>query len=182
MNLRSLAPAAGAVLLALALALGFWWARSPRATRVRVGMAAPDVELAWAEPGRSGRLSEFRGSPVLLGYYDTTAPGLVVGQALEAVQRRFRRRDLVVVGVALDDRRTPVLNFLRGQAISFMAFHDPEGARTTPLWGRPQVGEAYLIDAGGKVIRVYPSRFRWPDPDLQRTLLGVLPPERPGPR
>jgi peroxiredoxin len=174
---RTLAAGTAAVLLATVLVVAFWWARSPRATRVKKGTIAPDVELAWVEPVGSGHLLGARGSLMILGFFDSYTPrGQQLAKVLERVQGRFRSYGLVVVGVALDNDRTPLQRWLRQGPYTFLAFHDPGGARVASAWGPVRAGEAYLIDPRGRVVKVYPDGFGWPDRDVRETLLRILPP------
>ena len=66
------------------------------------GAAAPFTVLAL--DGRPLRLSEFKGSPVVLDFWATwCAPCKASMPGLERLQGRFRDRGLVVIGLSVDD-------------------------------------------------------------------------------
>ena len=179
MTRERLASVAVAVAIAAGLTITVLWSRAPRDTRVHVGALAPDVELAYAEPGPTGHLADFRGAPVLLAFVETvTVDGQGFMQALEKVSRRNAARGLRVVAVAVDGDRQELLGYLRRTTITFAVFHDPFATRVTPAWGTPHPPEAYLIDRDGRVKAVFVTAFGDRDQRLSDALEPLL---RPSP-
>jgi peroxiredoxin len=147
---------AGVTVIAAGIVLAVGIAQAPRATRVKTGQIAPDAELAPAEPGPPQHLTILRGSPTVLAFFETSTPkGQEYMRELEAIQRRYGRAGLAVAGVSLDVDRTPLLEFMQREQVSFTVFHDPNGQHVAPAWGQPQPMETYLLDSDGRVVEVY---------------------------
>lgn len=176
-----------ATAVAIATAVSFWYARAPRATRVKAGDLAPDVSLPhWNVPNARGTLSGLRGSPVLLMFFDSSWPtsGAAL-EELEAVHRRFLRDGLVVVGVALDppQEARAVEFLLASRGVSFTVLVDPGGQAVGPVYGLPpeRKPETYLIDSAGRVVSVHLKAEPWRREDMLRKLAELLPPRVPTP-
>lgn len=171
--------AAGAVLAVIVAALvviGFWYTRAPRATQVRVGETAPDVQLPAQAGGRPVKLSEFRAPAVLLVILDTRwpeAPRYLT--ELERLHRRYLQKGLRVVGVALDEPSHGLRAALSNMAVTFTVLEDPGGRALGPVYGRPRGPEAYLVARGGAVQAVYVDRVNWRAPEVSEQIERLLP-------
>jgi peroxiredoxin len=154
-----------ATAVAVLVAGGFFWLRSPRATPVGLGDRLPAVELDFAaQDGPKQRLDTLRGHPVLLIFVETRSEGgLAFTRALERLHRRYNRGGLNQVVVALDEERGPLREVLQRHGITYTVLADPGGRATSPAFGRPQPGDTYLVDRNGVVQRVFVSRDDWSD-------------------
>jgi peroxiredoxin len=169
------ASTAVAALVAVALVLGVWYARAPRATRVKAGQAAPPLEIPGV-PGRPPlRLAEVQAPAVLLVLFDTRWPQ-VGAQLLETerLYRRYVQRGLRVLGVAVDEPGQDVASVLNNLGITFTVVSDP-GARALSVgFGAPPAFEAYLLGPGQAVEVVYvddvDSRSRLVREQIERLL------------
>lgn len=165
--------AAGAALVVM---LGILYLKSPEATRIKVGMLAPELDLPSGGPG-TVRLSSFRGRPVLLTFFmaDCELCAKHVPQ-IELVHREFRLKNLIVLGVAVDRDYAARESFLKRNNVSFGILTDPNGDAVYRAFGSFKMPEAYLIDASGRVAAVWLGAVNWRSPEVRQKILDVLPP------
>jgi peroxiredoxin len=174
------APVAG-VLVAVGLALGYFWLTAPEATRIKVGMMAPELELPSVGPGQV-KLSSFRGKPVLLTFFMSSCH-ICEREVpeIDAISRAYRLRGLVVLGVSADADYAARERFVREKELTFGLLRDPHGEGIRRAFGSHKLPEAYLIDARGVVRAVWLGSVRWRSRAVRQQIEDVLPPE-PSPR
>jgi peroxiredoxin len=175
---------AGAVLLgaavAAAIVVGYLYSRAPRATRVHVGQMAPNLTLPSIPEGRPTPLILEHGGPTVLIFFDSRWPGSdAYFRYLERMHRRYFRRGLRTVAVALDKEKGPVAEFITRNNLTFAIVSDPGGARLAGPYGTPQDPEAYLLDPEGRVMAVWTERINWGTGGEKPLLEKYL--EAPGP-
>jgi peroxiredoxin len=161
--------------------VGFWYFRSPESTKIKVGMAAPDLELpSVASGGVATRISNFRGRPVLLVMY---MAGCEICEreigSLERLHREFLQKGLVVLGVAVDADAAAREAFIRRHQLTFIVLEDPSGRAVREAYGSWKMPEAYLIDATGTVDAVYLGSVDWRAPELRERVERLLPAKPP---
>src|SRR5216117_3125457 len=131
---------------------------------IEEGSPAPDFELA-SDSGERVRLSELRGSPVVLYFYpkDDT-PGCTTEECeFRDEYSRFRQAGAVVLGVSPDDEASH-LRFKKKYSLPFTLLADPEHsvAEDYGVWvektsyGQKRMGvkrSTFVIDADGNVAR-----------------------------
>lgn len=168
-----------AVAVTTALVTAYGWWRAPEATRVKVGDPAPDLALGTLGGGPA-QLSSFRGSPVLLVMFlsgckhcEADAP------EIEKLHRAYFKKGLIVVGVSVDPDRASLQDFVDRHDITYWVMEDFGGHAVREAWGSWQMPEAYLIDAGGVVRRVWLGGVDWLSPAVRREIEAVLPDEPP---
>jgi peroxiredoxin len=177
---RWIAGSLAALLVAAALVVGFGYLRSKRATHLRPGDAAPDVQLASVE-GRGGRLRENLGPATVVVFFDSRWPIMPrYAEVLERFYRRYQRRGLRVIGICLDESRDAARDFIRSRAITFTVLHDPGGRATRDAWGAPLGPESYLLDASGRVVAAFPDPVDWLRDEHRSRVEGLLPSPPPG--
>jgi hypothetical protein len=173
-----------AALVAVAVVVGAWYLRAPRATRVKAGEVAPPLEI----PGVPGqpplRLADMRAPAVLLVLFDTRWPR-VGAQLLETerLHRRYLQYGLRVLGVAVDDPGQDVASVLANLGVTFSVVNDPGARALSAGFGAPAAFEAYLLGPGRAVEVVYvdalDSRSRPVRAEIERLLpdgAGAAPP------
>ena len=150
---------------------------------VEEGKPAPDFELT-SDEGTKVKLSDFRGSPVVLYFYPKDdSPGCTT----EACQfrdeyARFQERGAVILGVSPDDEASHVA-FKQKYELPFLLLADPDHAvaDTYGAWGEKKfAGKRYygikrstfVINAEGKVAKAMPNVK--PDGHPEK-VLAVLP-------
>jgi peroxiredoxin len=173
--------ALAAVAIAAAVIVGFGYLRGERATHLRPGQDAPDVELASVE-GAPGRLRDNLGTATLVVFVHTRweeMPRYAV--VLERVYRKYQRRGFRVIGICLDDSVADARAFIQAHAVTFTVFHDPGGRATSASgWGMPSGPESYLLDRAGKVVATFPDPVNWANDDRYAKLEALLPSPAPG--
>lgn len=175
--LRSLAIAG----ITVGVVVGFWYARAPEATLVKVGQAAPELELPSLGGSGTTRLSAFRGHPVVLVMF---LAGCHICEAetpeIERLHRAYLRRGLRVIGVSVDKERSTRERFVRRHGVTFIVLEDTNGQAVRAAYGSWKFPEAYLIDAAGKVDAIYLGSVDWRGSEVRDRILGLLPPEPEG--
>jgi thiol-disulfide isomerase/thioredoxin len=115
---------------------------------------APDVEMRGAG-GRRVRLSDFQGHVVLVDLWASWCPPCKASfPALDALDREYRARGVVVIGVNLDERRRDADAFLETYPHDMLVVFDPR-ARVLKAFGAAGVPTAYLIDRNGRIRHTY---------------------------
>ncbi len=133
------------LLVGLVLAIPAW-AQGPELGRPAPGIGLADVG------GGTHRLSEHKGSAVLLNFWATwCVPCRAEMPSMEQAYRRLRGKGLVVLAVNLDaGGRGPVMDFVRELGLTFPVLLDPQGtsSRAYHLLGLPT---SFLIDRQGRI-------------------------------
>ncbi|MGA9762762.1 MAG: thioredoxin-dependent thiol peroxidase [Gaiellaceae bacterium] len=132
------------------------------------GEMAPDFELE-TDNGQSVRLSDYRGKPVVLYFYpkDDTPGCTKEACAIRDAWSEFERRGAVVLGVSADSVSSHK-RFKAKYHLPFTLLSDPEhevieryGAwQPRRFAGKSFLGivrSTFLIDADGKVAKVWPK-------------------------
>lgn len=178
--MRWIAGALAALVVAAAVIVGFGYLRGNRATHVRPGQQAPDVELSSLE-GPRGRLRDNLGTATVVVFFHTRWAVMPrYAEVLERLYRKYQRRGLRMIGICLDDSADEARAFLRAQAITFTVFHDPGGRATRDGWGMPSGPESYLLDASGRVVAGFPDPVNWTREDRRAQVEALLPSPPPG--
>ena len=134
----------------------------------QVGDRAPDFELP-DDAGKTVRLQEYRGQPVVLYFYpEDDTPGCTTQACgFRDAFPRFEELDAVVLGVSPDPVESHQ-RFKRKYRLPFTLLSD-EGARVASrygVWGERQLyGQSFvgmtrttfLVDAEGRVASVHPN-------------------------
>jgi len=170
-----------AAVVALVVVLGALYARAPRATRVREGALAPNLSLPSVPEGRPTPLVLFHPGPSVIVFFDSGSPGSdAYLKYLERMHRRYFRRGLRTVAVALDADPAPLADFVSRNTLTFAIVSDPGGKAVAGAYGRPREPEAYLLDPGGHVMTVWTQRINWGTGPGKELLERYLEPSGPG--
>jgi peroxiredoxin Q/BCP len=132
---------------------------------VEEGQPAPDFELT-NDSGRTVRLSELRGKPVVLYFYprDDTRGCTTQACGLRDVYADLQRRGAVVLGVSPDDESSHA-RFREKYELPFSLLADPDHtvSEAYGVWveknayGKKKIGverSTFLIDSNGNVAKV----------------------------
>jgi peroxiredoxin Q/BCP len=132
---------------------------------VEEGQPAPDFELT-NDSGRTVRLSELRGKPVVLYFYpqDDTRGCTTQACGLRDVYADLQRRGAVVLGVSPDDESSHA-RFREKYELPFSLLADPDHtvSEAYGVWveknayGKKKMGverSTFLIDSNGNVAKV----------------------------
>jgi len=143
---------------------------------VEEGVPAPDFELA-SESGDTVRLSELRGSPVVLYFYprDDTPGCTKQACGIRDEYARFREAGAVVLGVSSDTQASHA-RFKEKYGLPFTLLADPDKT-AGEAYGVTKEGSnsfersTFVIDADGNVARV--MRRVKPDEHAERVLAAL---------
>jgi peroxiredoxin len=143
---RGLTIGIGTGLVGLVLGGALWWTTRDRP------QIAPDFAVT-ALDGQAVRLSAYRGKVVLLNLWTTWCPPCRDEMpSMEALHRRLKDRDFVLLAVSQDeDGKRVVEPFVKDMGLTFPILVDPEhqvGDRYG-VWGYP---ESFLIDRDGVIV------------------------------
>jgi peroxiredoxin len=172
---RFFIPALGA-LLALGIALGYFWLRSPETSKIKVGMLAPDLELPSVAGDGGVKLSSFKGQAILLVFFmsDCHLCREELPQ-IERISKEYRRRNLLTVGVSVDKDYAETARLVNELGLTFGLLRDPNGVEILKQYGSYKMPEAYLIDVGGTVRAVWLGRTNWQSREVKKQIEDALP-------
>src|SRR5262245_11802412 len=116
---------------------------APEATKVKVGDLAPTLALPTLGGGPSGT-AVFRGRPILLFFFKSACRLCreEIG-AIERVNRRYRLRDLVVLGVSVDVETDALQQLVNEKQVTFIVMQDPDAQVLRATFGSYKMPEAY---------------------------------------
>ena len=130
---------------------------------------APDFALQLFD-GRPFRLSEQRGSVVVVNYWASWCPPCrEEARTLEAASRRYRDRGVLFVGVDVWDAERDALAFIREFGVTYPNGPDPTGGILIE-YGVTGIPETYFVDRAGQLVR------RWIGPIDARQLGEAIEP------
>jgi thioredoxin-dependent peroxiredoxin len=129
---------------------------------LQVGATPPELSAVDQE-GKTRRLSEERGHPVIVYFYpkDNTPGCTKEACAFRDSWDRFQKAGVQVFGVSTDDQKSHE-QFAKEQKLPFPILADTDktwlkgfGVSTNPLGMASRV--SFLVDKGGKIAKVYPE-------------------------
>jgi peroxiredoxin Q/BCP len=126
-----------------------------------VGADAPDLP-ATDQNGKEHRLSQERGHAVVVYFYpkDGTPGCTKEACAFRDTWNKFTEAKVQVFGVSEDDAKSHE-EFAKEQKLPFPILADPDGAWLRAFGVPSRLGMAsrvsFLIDANGKIAKVYPN-------------------------
>ena len=118
----------------------------------RVGDKAPETDLPLL--GRVGRmtLSEHRGKVIMLSFWASwCTPCQVETVALEEAWGRYKDKDVVFIGISVDDRPRDAEAFLQQFPVTYPMLIDAMGNKTADDWRISSLPANALIDKKGVV-------------------------------
>ncbi len=136
----------------------------------RLASAAPEPAADFTLQGFDGEpitLSELRGKVVVLNFWSSWCqPCKDEAQVLEQVSRRYKDKNVVVLGANVWTTEQEARNFLEEQGITY-----PNGRTEAALaaeYGLTGIPETFVIDPEGVIVR------RWLGPLTEDDLAGLI--------
>ena len=146
-----------ALVALLAVSCGGPGAGDEPATRplgVQIGFQAPDFSLPRLDGKDPFELSALRGKVVLVSFWASwCGPCRVEVPALEEAWQRYKAKDVVIVGVSVDDTREDAAGFLASFPVTYPMALDRTGAQVSDSWQVFSLPTTVLIDKAGVVRR-----------------------------
>jgi peroxiredoxin len=126
------------------------------------GQPAPSFSIR-TDSGNVITPEQFGGKLLLLNFWASwCAPCVEETPSLDALQRRFQKEGLVVVGVSVDEDANAYRRFLSTYHIGFQTLRDPS-KKLSIDYGTFKYPETYLIDSSGRVIKKVIGKEDWTD-------------------
>jgi cytochrome c biogenesis protein CcmG, thiol:disulfide interchange protein DsbE len=132
----------------------------------RIGRSALDFTIQ--DSDRKVSLRDFRGQVVVVNFWASYCPPCIA--ETPSMQKRFKDKGLVVVGISADVDEAAYYAFLKKYDITFLTVRDPE-AKVQHQYGTPQIPESYVIDAQGVLRRKIVNAIDWESPEITTFLL-----------
>ena len=146
-----------------------------------VASPAPSFTLTLFD-GKRITLDDFRGKAVLLNFWASwCVPCRAEAQALETAWQRYKDRDVVLVGVNIQDKEEDARAFLKEFGVTYLNGRDSSGniAIDYGVWGIP---ETFFIDTRGRITYKHAGELRIPvlTAKLDEVIKGVVSAEGKG--
>ena len=118
----------------------------------RVNRAAPDFTLETFS-GKTISLQDLRGKPVVINFWASWCPPCRIEASLiERTWRAYKNRDLVFIGVNIQDRKEDALSYMREFDITYPNGPDPTGEISID-YGVSGLPVTFFISGQGEVVR-----------------------------
>ncbi len=135
-----------------------------------LGKAAPAFTIH--DGPQTVSLAQYQGQVLLLNFWASwCAPCIDELPSLMALHHRLP--GLKILGVSIDADPGAYRSFLAANRIDFPTIEDPSQA-TMHRYGTVQIPESYVIDRSGHIVRKYISAQDWTNPEIVKTLSGLL--------
>ena len=136
---------------------------------------APDFTLPRLDRSGELRLASLRGKAVVLNFWASWCiPCKEEARVLEAAWRRWRSRDVVVVGIDSQDFTGDARRFARRYGMTYPLVHDGAG-KTRTAYGVPAYPETFVVSRRGRIIGHIAGQIAESDiPVLERHIVDAL--------
>jgi cytochrome c biogenesis protein CcmG, thiol:disulfide interchange protein DsbE len=124
-------------------------------TEIAVGEAVPDRELPVLGGPGQGSIAEYRDRWVLVNLWASwCTPCRQEAPELESFARRYRKRDLTVLGINVQDNSDDALAFLRDYRVGYPQLRSV-GDERSDAFGSTGVPENFLVDPRGRLALIW---------------------------
>jgi cytochrome c biogenesis protein CcmG/thiol:disulfide interchange protein DsbE len=146
-----------------------------------IASQAPSFSLTLFD-GKLIRVEDFRGKAVVVNFWASwCVPCRAEAPALESAWQKYMDREVVFIGVNIQDKEDDARNFLKEFGITYLNGRDDSGkiAIDYGVWGIP---ETFFVDAQGRIIYKHAGELRTPIivAKLDEALRGIVSAEGKG--
>ena len=122
-------------------------------TGSRKGQRAPSFELPFLSGGKGHlSLTDLRGKVVLVTFWASwCGPCRMEVPALDKHWAKLRTRDVVILGISIDDKKAAATDFLDRYPVDYPMLLDEAGGTVANTWGVSSIPATILIDKDGVV-------------------------------
>jgi peroxiredoxin len=160
-----------ALVLLAALALPAW---GQGGLKSWTGDATPALELADTE-GKLHRLSDYRGSAVLVNFWATwCAPCLEEMPSIEALRTALQGKPFVVLAVNVGESARVAREFAGTMTLGFPLLLDRD-TRTAKAWGARVLPASFVVGPDGRIRYGYLGALDWASPEVRTTIERLVP-------
>jgi len=132
-----------------------------------VNRPAPDFLLTTFK-GTTISLADLRGKPVVINFWASWCPPCrIEAPLIEKTWRAYKDRDLIFLGVNIQDRKADALNYIREFAITYPNGPDPTGEISID-YGVSGLPVTFFVSRDGEVVR------RWVGAVEKSVLIGSI--------
>lgn len=131
--------------------LAYGFTRDPRFIQSPlIGRQAPDFTLTLFDGGTLN-LKDLRGKAVLVNFWASWCPPCrVEAPALQAAWERYQDKDVVFLGVNIQDKEKDARAFIKEFGITYPNGRDPS-RRVSIDYGTWGIPETFFLDRGGRI-------------------------------
>jgi len=161
-------------LLILSFVLGL--SQTIQAKPLRVGDSVSEFSVSGGLNRPPVSFSSLKGKVVLLNFWATWCPPCVQElPSMDELNRRFKAKPFMVVGISVDERWNDVDAFFEklNRPPSFLIAHDPERKITLGMFGVEKYPESFLIDKKSVVRAHYRGSIDWTSPSVISEIIAI---------
>ena len=164
------------IVIPLIWLLAYGFTRDPRYIQSPlIGRHAPAFTLTRFDGGTIS-LKDLRGKAVLVNFWASWCPPCrLEAPTLEAAWQRYKDKDVVFLGVNIQDREKDALAFIKEFEITYLNGRDLNRrvAVDYDVWGIP---ESFFIDREGRITYKQVGAVEWPiiTAKLDEALQGIV--------
>ncbi len=123
-----------------------------RPTGTKIGFQAPDFAIPRLGAEGEMTLAELKGKVVVLSFWASwCGPCRVEIPALEEAWQRSKEKDVVIVGISIDDTSSEASRFLAGFPVTYPMLFDAAGDRVANPWKVMSLPTTIVLDKAGVV-------------------------------
>lgn len=142
--------------------------------RLWTGAPTPPLELTDLE-GRAHRLSDYRGSVVLVNYWATwCAPCRDEMPSIQELRQKLAGRRFVVLAVNLDEPESRIRQFLAKMKLDFVFLLDP-GKKSARAWNARILPASFIIGPDGRIRYTVVGEINWANEHIVARISELLP-------
>jgi cytochrome c biogenesis protein CcmG, thiol:disulfide interchange protein DsbE len=138
-----------------------------------LGDVAPNFTIR-QESGNVVALADFRGKIVVLNFWASwCAPCVEELPSLNRLADRYKGKDLVVLGVSLDEDADAYKDFLSKNQIKFLTLRNPARA-VSEQYGTYKLPETYVVSRQGRLLKKYIGPRDWSSGEIYAEMDSYL--------
>jgi cytochrome c biogenesis protein CcmG/thiol:disulfide interchange protein DsbE len=138
-----------------------------------LGDVAPNFTIR-QESGNVVALADYRGKIVVLNFWATWCPPCIEElPSLNRLSDRYKGKDLVVLGVSLDEDADAYKEFLAKNQIKFLTLRNPARA-VSEQYGTYKLPETYIVSRQGRLLKKYIGPRDWSSGEIYSEMDAYL--------